>query len=411
MELGLENISRLLDSLGNPQNDFEAVLVAGTNGKGSVATYISSILARAGLNVGTFYSPHLFRINERITINGREIPSADLDGYIGILKNHYRKAPFTFFEGVTAAAVLYFLEKGVDLAVFEVGLGGRLDATRLVNALVTVITGISFDHSAHLGRTRKKILNEKLGIVRKDVPLVANLDTQPLRNSAADYCRKAGAPFMDARADTLTRLKEMDFDGMTFSLRTGNCDYGDIRTRMLGSVQRTNLATAVRSLEVLEDLLDLPFREYVRAGAERAFMPGRFQVLTGDPRMILDVSHNEEALIKTLKTLDYVSSPDKNIIVFVCMERKELGRFPKAALQSAREIFLVPLKHQGSASIEKLLGVFKEADSAVRGRGAAFTTVRGMGEAVRKAKRAACPGDCVIFLGSHHTVEEAVAFF
>ncbi len=410
MRLGLENITGLLSSLGEPQKRFKAVLVAGTNGKGSVAAYISSILSSAGWRVGTFYSPHLFRINERITINRREIPSAVLDGYIGRLREYFEESPFTFFEGVTASAILYFMDRGVDIAVFEVGLGGRLDATRLVNAAVTVITGVSIDHSVHLGKTRKAILAEKLGIAREGVPMAANLNTRSLTLQASDYCGRVGAPFVNVRAGTFSRLKKVHPEGTIFTLRTDKHDYGELNSSMIGAVQKVNCATAVKAVETLSEVTSVPLEKHVADGLRKAFIPGRFQVLTDDPRIIMDVSHNEDALVKSLETLRSFSKAEKNILVFGCMDRKELGRFPRLALESAREVFLVPLRQAGSAPAKKLSGLFEEPGGGKSGESGDVTVTRGMGEAVRKARRSARPGDCVLFLGSHHTVEEAVAF-
>ncbi|HER42857.1 MAG TPA: bifunctional folylpolyglutamate synthase/dihydrofolate synthase, partial [Candidatus Eisenbacteria bacterium] len=195
MKLGLENVSKLLRALGDPQNSYPSILVAGTNGKGSVCAYITSILMAAGLRVGTFFSPHLFRVNERIRLDMEEIPSARLDELLGTLRAERKRIPFTYFEAATAAAALHFEREAVDAAVFEVGLGGRLDATRLVDAVVTVITGISIDHHEHLGGTVSEILGEKLGIVRRGVPLVANLEKRALDAKAERYCRDEGASY------------------------------------------------------------------------------------------------------------------------------------------------------------------------------------------------------------------------
>jgi len=365
MKLGLENITSLLSSLGDPQKRFKAVLVAGTNGKGSVAAYISSILASAGWRVGTFYSPHLFRINERITINRSEIPTAALDGYIGRLRERFEETPFTFFEGVTASAILYFMDSGVDIAVFEVGLGGRLDATRLVNAVVTVITGVSIDHSVHLGKTRKAILAEKLGIARRGAPMVANLDTRSLISQASEYCGRAGAPLVSVRGRTCSRLRKIWPEETIFTLRTDKHDYGELRSSMTGAAQKTNCVTAVKAVETLGEVTGEALEGYVAKGLERAFMPGRFQSLTRNPRIIMDVSHNEEALLGSLSTLRSFSKAENNILVFGCMDRKELGRFPRLALESAREVFLVPLRESGAAPLNKLSGLFEEPAGAL----------------------------------------------
>ncbi len=408
MRLGLENITDLLRSLGDPQTGVPAILVAGTNGKGSVTTFISSILRAAGLKTGVFYSPHLFRVNERIRVDGEEIPSPELDRIIGRLRDGYGETPFTFFEGVTASAAIWFRERGVDAAVYEVGLGGRLDATRLVDARGTVITGISIDHSEHLGKTKDKILDEKLGITRPGAPLIANLSTKALEERAARHCGKTGIPFFPVSREVESSEGKITAGGMTFSLTTPLRDYGELRSGMIGWHQVRNAATAVRAAEVF-----LPGRRpgtaVVGKGLASASFAGRFQVLNGEPRVILDVSHNEEALCASIDTLLQLSPPERNVIVFGVMARKQLGRFPEKAMRSAREIILVPLKEKGAAGSNELSSRFSGAEAATGRNLALIRPTRGMAGAMKLAGRLAGPDDTVLILGSHLAVEEAVA--
>ena len=403
MKLGLGNITALLDSFGNPQEKFPSVLIAGTNGKGSVTTYMTSILRSAGHSVGTFYSPHLFRINERIRIDGEEIASPVLDGIVGELRERFHSTPFTFFEGITAAAILYFQREKVDFAVFEVGLGGRLDATRLVNAIVTVITGISHDHGEHLGRTRSAILKEKLGITRAGTPLVANLNGYRLTRQAKKYCERNRIDFIDTRSGISRRVKRIGVDSIDFSLVTPVRDYGIITSSMTGRVQMGNATTAVRVAEMLGGKINGIGKKAIKLGISKAAFAGRFQVLPGSPRVILDVSHNEDALISAAETLVRISPPERNVMIFGVMARKELGGFPSRAVSSARDIILVPLRGKGSATGQDLLGRFTDSAGTAR-----ITLARGMYDAVRKARKILGPEDTVLIFGSHLCVEEAV---
>ncbi len=410
MKLGLENIAALLEGLGNPQSKVPAVLVAGTNGKGSVTTYVSSILRRAGMKTGTFYSPHLFRLNERIRVDGEEIPSPVLDRILGRLREFRRDAPFTFFEGITAAAMLYFAGEKVDTAVYEVGLGGRLDATNLVNAAVTVITGISLDHREHLGRTKLRILREKLGIVRSGTPLVANLREKRLAARAEGFCREKGVPFHNVAREVRKELVSMTFGNMVFTLGSPVRSYGELSSRMIGKVQMENAATAVRTVELLGERARGAGVGEVAEGIARGFLAGRFQVLPGEPRIILDVSHNEEALLAAAANLLEVSPKGRNVILFGVMARKELGRFPARAAKAAREIILVPLRDGQSAGAEDLLGRFGGGAGTPGGGNAVLRVARGMGDAVRIARGTLGPGDTLLVTGSHLTVEEAAAY-
>ncbi|MBN1164166.1 MAG: hypothetical protein JXB45_06285 [Candidatus Krumholzibacteriota bacterium] len=409
MKLGLENITALLQAIGDPQKALPAVLVAGTNGKGSVTTFLSCILREAGLKTGTFYSPHLFRINERIRVDGDEIPSRVLDGILGELRRRSGSIPFTFFEGITAAAILHFVRRGVDLAVFEVGLGGRLDATRLVEAVITVITGISHDHCEHLGGTRGKILAEKLGITRKGVPLVTHLGGKALVDQARRHCRREGIPLFNVADDTRVELISLTPARMVFDLYSPRSAYPRLEIGMIGPVQLKNAATALRVSEVVDKRVVKVGKKAVREGIKKAFFSGRFQVLEGEPRIVLDVSHNEEALLAALDTLVKISSPRNNVLVFGVMARKKLGRFPARARKAAREIILVPLKDRNAAGREDLVQRFG-GESGHGDPGAAVKASPGMGAALKRARKILRPGDTLVILGSHRAVEEAAPF-
>jgi dihydrofolate synthase/folylpolyglutamate synthase len=442
MKLGLENITALLGRLGDPQHSFPAVLVAGTNGKGSVAAFVSSILRAAGLRIGSCYSPHLFRINERIRLNGEEIPTIELDSILGELRVHHREIPFTFFEGITAAAMLHFARRRVDVAIFEVGLGGRLDATKLVNAAVTVITGISLDHGEHLGSTPRRILREKLGIVREGVPLVANLNSSLLIRSAGKHCATIGAPYVAVGDEVNTRLVSLEPDGMVIDVATPVYRYARCRAKMIGAAQAANAATAVRTVEVLFDAIRhapshptpdggrvgegtgarplrsrsrrlrrlaerrrYPIRS-IRAGLAGTSLGGRFQVLPGAPRIVLDVAHNEQALVHSVETLRRISPPKRNVIIFGILAHKQLGTFPRKAAGSARTIICTELRDRRSARSGELTKIFRE-----RGRrGVNLEAVRGMEHAVKTALSGLGANDTLLILGSHLAVEEAAAF-
>jgi len=412
MNLSLTNIAALLARMGNPEKRYPAILVAGTNGKGSVTTYVSSALREMGLSVGTYYSPHLFRLHERIRIGGREISSRELDELVGRVRGLSRGIPLTFFEILTAVAAQYFLEKRVDTAVFEVGLGGRLDATNLASAVVTVITGISRDHREHLGRTRRRILAEKLGIVRSSSPLVANLAPRFLVTEAASHCARFGAPFHSVRDEVASSLVALDPERMIVRVRTPRRDYGVLETRMIGPAQAHNMATAVRTLEMLEEtgLLRRVDREALRKGFASAFLAGRFQSVSRSPRIVLDVSHNEESFLAALDTLRHVSPRERSTIVFGVLAHKELGRFPARAVTAVRDVIVTPLADARSASGEHLARVFGDERRTARGVRAAVRVARGVGEAVREARRRSASDDTILIMGSHVTVEEAAPF-
>lgn len=440
MNLSLGNVSAVLGRLGDPQRAYKSVLIAGTNGKGSVTTYVSSMLRAAGLCVGTFYSPHIVRLHERIRLNGEEIPSAAFDELIGIVRaaaarrdgagsadgaprrgaaaagrpgvgpGPTDKISLTYFECLTAVAALYFLRSRVDVAVFEVGLGGRLDATNLVEAVVTVITGISYDHREHLGMTKGRILGEKLGIVRAGVPLVANLGSASLESKARAFCEARGAPLHLVREEVRAERVGLGPRCMTVRVLTPERDYGRLETRMIGRAQVENVATATRVVELLAGRISrAPGFRAVRGGVRSAFLPGRFQVVREAPRVVVDVAHNEESLLASLDTLRSISPARRSMLVFAALAHKELGRFPREALRSVREIIVTPLSDPRSARSDRLLRAFVEARRGARSGPAIVRAAGGVREAVRMAEGAARPEDTIVILGSHHTVDEAAA--
>ncbi len=412
MNLSLTNISSILERMGDPQRRYPAVLVAGTNGKGSVTTYVSSVLRAAGLRVGTYYSPHIFRLHERIRLDGGEIASHELDALIGSVRSQARGIPLTYFEYLTAAAAQHFLEKRVDAAVFEVGLGGRLDATNLVNAVVTVITGISHDHREHLGRTKRKILAEKLGVAREGVPLVANLALRSLVEQASAHCAAVGAPFHSIRDEVDISLAGIAASRMIVRARTPRRDYGALETRMIGRAQVRNVATALRAVEMLEEagVLRNAGAGTIRRGIASGFLAGRFQEVCASPRIVLDVAHNEESLLAALDTVRRVSPRDRTTIVFAALEHKELGIFPARAVKAARTIIVTPLGDARSASGDRLGRVFGAARKRAGKSAGTVRIARGIGQAIREARRLASPSDTIVIMGSHVTVEEAAPF-
>lgn len=412
MNLSLTNISAVLARMGDPQRRYPAILVAGTNGKGSVTTYVSAVLGALGLKVGTYYSPHIFRPHERIRVDGGEIPSCELDRLIGMVDGHSRGHRLTYFECLTAVAARYFFERRVDAAVFEVGLGGRLDATNLVNAVVTVITGISHDHREHLGRTKRRILAEKLGIAREGTPLAAQLAPRSLVAQAAEWCARVGVPFHPVGDETSASLVALSPERMSVRVRTRRRDYGVLETRMIGRAQMRNVATAIRALELFEEAGHAPRIDgaALRAGISSAILAGRFQSVASSPRVIIDVSHNEESYLAALETLRRISPPERTTIVFGALAHKELGAFPARALGAAREIIVTALRDPRSASAERLGRDFGGAHSTLAGTRACVRIARGVGQAVHEARGGADALDTILIMGSHVMVEEAARF-
>jgi dihydrofolate synthase/folylpolyglutamate synthase len=279
INLGLERMTKVLARLGDPHLKFKSIHVAGTNGKGSVCAMLEAILREAGYKVGLYTSPHLFKPNERVKIQGDDISDWRLERGIEKVKKAGEGLDLTTFEILTCVAFDYFADHKVDVAVVEVGLGGRLDATNVITPLVSVITNIDYDHTEYLGNTLREIATEKAGIIKPGVPVVTAED----KPEALEVIQKA---CQSKEAGCWVVGKEARIEA---------------RSQLLGPHQRRNEALAVKVAELLK--ID---RETIKRGIAKAFWPGRFQIISSEPVMIVDGAHNvagAQALKETIEEL------------------------------------------------------------------------------------------------------------
>jgi dihydrofolate synthase / folylpolyglutamate synthase len=319
IKLGLENVRRLLDALGNPHRQFACIHVAGTNGKGSVSAMLDSVGRAAGLRTGLYTSPHLVRFNERIQVSGQPITDDEVLAGINAIREAVARSGCTptFFEITTALGFLHFLAQRVDLAIMETGLGGRLDATNLITPLVSVITSIDLDHQKILGDSRAKIAREKAGIIKPGVPVVSIAQTADVREVIDEVAASLSSPV------TYTTVP-----------------ITDLQIGLAGSHQRLNAAVARDALAVAK--LGIP-SDALKTGLKSVFWPGRFQIL-GD-RLTIDGAHNlaaSQRLVQTWRECYPDSSPT---IVFGGLRDKELDKMLAALAPIATRFFLVPVKN------------------------------------------------------------------
>ncbi|HLO25419.1 MAG TPA: folylpolyglutamate synthase/dihydrofolate synthase family protein, partial [Geobacteraceae bacterium] len=316
MKPGLQRISAILGALGNPEEGLQVVHVAGTNGKGSTAAFLSSVAAAGGYRVGLFTSPHLIRFTERMRINGAEI---DADSVVRLAGRVMKAAPpdATFFEIVTAMAFLHFAEEGVDLAVMEAGMGGRLDATNSASGILSVITPISLDHSHYLGETTIAIAQEKAGVIKTGRPVVVAAQTPEVMSVITRRCADLASPCFLSGADYGASWKPDGLDYRGLHSRLSGLSPG-----IRGRYQAENAASALCAAELLGSRgfrLDEPV---LRAGIESARWPGRMEMFGDAPRVILDGAHNAagaEALAEAMADVPH----DRLFLVVGVMEDKD----------------------------------------------------------------------------------------
>lgn len=337
MTLGLGNISALMDRLGHPERSFRSVLIAGTNGKGSTTTMLASILSREGLRTGRYISPHVFHVSERISVDGEFASVEELEAGARRIEPLREEIPYSYFEALTAIAFVIFAERGVEVAALEVGLGGRFDATNIVSPVASIITSISLDHRRILGDTEEAILGEKLGVTRPGVPLFVGALKPGLLEIVRERGARDGFSVHELPAIGSAKIQSESLGGLDVDFRTARADYGRVHVPFAGSHQAANALLAVGAAEAL-----LPRLAHARDGIEHAFIAGRFQIIEREGRtFVLDIAHNEEALVATAAHLAAYAPREDVLLVFGLLRRKELFDAPVHLMKAAGAICLV----------------------------------------------------------------------
>lgn len=338
MTLGLGNIRALMERLGHPERAFRSVLVAGTNGKGSVTTLLESILRAQGLRTGRYTSPHVFSVAERIAVDGAFVSIDEMEAAAARVAPLRDEIPYSYFEALTAIAYLLFAERGAEVAVLEVGLGGRFDATNVVEPDLSIVTSISLDHRRILGDTEEEILREKLGVSRAGKPLLVGALPARLRAIAEERAAGEGFPVFGPAELGSASVVEPMFDGAWITLCTPAADYGRVRLPFGGAHQAVN---ALLAAGAAERIAAGPLTDVGRAVAD-AWIPGRFQCVQRNGRtFVLDVAHNEAALIATADHVAAYRDRAECALVFGLLRRKELFAAPERMIHAFGRICLI----------------------------------------------------------------------
>lgn len=399
---GLENIEALLDIIGNPQRRLRCVHVAGTNGKGSVSSFLSSYFQELGYKTGLFTSPHLVDFRERIRINGTMIPVQKVLEFFDHYQEKFAHLEPSFFEITTALAFHYFAEQKVDFAVIEVGLGGRLDATNVITPLLSVITNISLEHTQLLGDTVAKIAREKAGIIKEKVPVVIGEYDPESFPVFEDIALQHDAPFFPANVNY-----ECTHNGDNLDIRdkeTHEIIYSLI-TPFDAHYQDKNILTFYQAAKVLEFILNIQEDRIglaVRNMQENTGLIGRWQKLSERPRILCDVGHNYACLMNSMSNI-YEEKPsyDSKIhVVFGMVSDKDIDHI----LPLLRKEFLY---YVCRAHIERAMDQEKLA-AKMREQGLSCGTYPSVKEAIDAAKSAAAEEDVVFITGSCFVVGEAL---
>lgn len=403
MKFGLDNITKLLHALGNPHHFFRSVHVAGTNGKGSTSAMTESIIRTSGFRTGLFTSPHLVSFTERIRVDGEDISEEDVvqlaDEVRGVVEQIGDFSP-TFFEVVAAMAFLYFRRRGVEWAIVEVGLGGRLDATNVVVPEVAVITSIGLDHCEFLGNTLREVASEKAGIIKPGVPVViAPQAREALEVIEARSLEKKATVYGCGREFRLSGVRE-DHQGLFFNY-TGEKAYEDLYIPLAGEYQAVNAALAVRTAGILTEKHS-ELRCDVRRGLGEVRWQGRLEVLKEDPVIVIDGAHNPGAAAMLSEHLRrMLSSVYRRVILVVgIMGDKDIDGILRPLLPLGSAVIFTAASYGRAASAGML-----SAHAASMGYSSIVSA--GVADALRKAEELYAAGDVIVVTGSFYTIGEA----
>jgi dihydrofolate synthase/folylpolyglutamate synthase len=322
---GLSNIENLCEALGNPQKDLKFVHIAGTNGKGSTLAYISTVLKKAGYKVGRYVSPTIFEYRERIQINGRPISQKALCTWAERMKETCDalcaagKPHPTSFEAETALAFAYFKEQGCDIVVMECGMGGRLDATNIIqNTLVSVLASISMDHMQYLGKTIEAIAGEKTGIIKAGCRVVTAMQEEAVLQVIEEKAAEYGCPVTVANLNEVKKIR--------YGLEKQRFDYGvwkNLEITLSGNHQIGNALLAIKVLEELNSLGYNITEKALRNGLKETKWPGRFTVVEKKPYFIVDGAHNADAAKKLAQTIEFYFTNKRIIFIMGILRDKE----------------------------------------------------------------------------------------
>jgi dihydrofolate synthase/folylpolyglutamate synthase len=414
----LQRVRDLLVALGNPQDQFESFHIAGTKGKGSVSALIASVLQAAGYRTGLYTSPHLIRFNERIRVDSNDIPDEDLVSTLERMKPYIEAIPeLTVYEIVTVLAFCYFADRGVEYAAIEVGLGGRLDATNVLEPMIAVITSLSYDHMHLLGDSLSEIAKEKAGIIKPGIPIILAPQQLEAELVVSAVAEEKKAPLIQIGRDWLFAPGSRNTHEQTlyvwpaseqalmdaFVDSAGDEEWSPPRYQipLLGYHQVINAAVANAALrEAVKLGLSLP-SGVVQVGFMNVHWPGRFQILNGDPVIIVDSAHNRDSALKMRLALDDYYPGQPVTLVFGASADKDIEGMLTELLPRVTRLIVTKSVHLRAEEPEYLANI-------AHSHGVRVETVQPVAQAMDRAIEIARPGEVILICGSLFVAGEAI---
>jgi dihydrofolate synthase/folylpolyglutamate synthase len=405
----LRRMEKLLQPLDNPHLGTKTVHIAGTKGKGSTAAMISQTLIAAGYKTGLFTSPHLHTLRERIRINGNMISEADFAALVTKLKPIVEKVnkeaaygELTTFEILTAVVFAYFKKNDVDFQVLEVGLGGRLDATNIAKADVCVITSLSLDHTEILGDSVTKIAAEKSGIIKPGCIVVSSPQVEEAAKIIEQVCHQQKAKLIQVDKDITWQKTGGDLYQQTLTVKGKTGNY-DLTIPLLGDYQLENAATAVAVLEALASLGAKISVQNISQGFSQVSWPGRLQILSRDPMVVVDGAHNAYSMRKLVESIKKYFHFNRCFVIFGTSCDKDIPGMAQELKSLSRNIAITSSSHPRAASISTLVEEFAKL-------GIEADVMGNVSEALSRALAAAQKTDLILVTGSLFVVAEAIDY-
>jgi dihydrofolate synthase/folylpolyglutamate synthase len=399
IKLDLSNITAILRRLGNPQEKFPSVHIAGTNGKGSVAAMLHSILCEVGYKTGIYTSPHLVDFRERIRVGQELIEKDFILDFVQKLIDEIDQRGYTFFEVTTAMAFEYLASKKVDLAIVEVGLGGRLDATNLITPLISIITNIGLEHTKQLGNVIPQIANEKAGIVKRDVPTITGVEQPEAFEAIRAVCAQRKSELIRVQDSSSYSLSDSSIYGSLFNFSSNSFGYHDLELNLAGEHQIRNAVTALTAVQKLAELGWRVDEESIRSGLRKVNWRARLEVFGTKPLVLLDVAHNPPGMKALMQTLGQLFPEKRIVFVFGVMEDKDHKTMLEEICKKAEFLVLTKPKYKRAAEPDDLKEMVIKMHIP-------FEIVPEIKQAYQFALKRAQTDDIICLTGSHFTVGE-----
>ena len=402
VKLGLDRINNILKEMNYPNLALMGIHIAGTNGKGSTAAMCEAMSLKYNFKTGLNTSPHLVDYRERIRINGKNITLEKLIDSYKKWEPVFEKYEASFFEITTAMAFYYFHVNNVENAIFEVGLGGRLDGTNPFAATVSIITTISLDHTKSLGDTIEKIAYEKAGIIKENTPVVLGKMDRTSTEVIRKFAREKNAPVYEFGKDFDISDIHIDANGSTFNYHDPHIELPDLTINLLGKHQPYNAAIAIKAFSLFLKKAGTPIDETkIRKALTNINWPGRMQIISKNPTVIIDGAHNEEGMNALRNNLEVLFPDKKLFFVLAILRDKNLEQIIRDVCSVSYKIFISKNKSTRAAEIEDQLDIVKKHHTN-------FEIVMDVVEAAKKAISEADKEDIIIIAGSLYTISEVL---